>query len=738
MRKCNNFIFGAICSGVLLTGCAFNAKQPEPVKTQPAKTEADIKQEALIKDLSLAKFMFENKNDVKAFEIFLKYAEQGNTEAEAWLGRCYMNGIGTPVNYDKAFEYFSKAAAKNHPYGINGLGFCKQYGYGTAIDLRAAIDYYKKASDMGFPLSTLNLARSYSDQRGGFYDEKLAEEYFKKAVNLGEKGAKDLYASFLIDRKRYNEAIPLLQGSKDFFSMMLLAQCYENGWGVKVDIKKSLSIMEDAYKLPDRGQWRASSFYTAGLEEMVINGQTDFARHCFKVGAEQGDRECLYIYANTLKDSGLLDEAIKYMSQAADIGYDYAQFEVGKMLMDKKDFPEAIRYLTSATLSERTKFVAVEYLSSIYRDLNNQKQKNHWDIYGYSLGNAFCRNELATEKLLTGVDENIAVAAAWSALSLIEDNKFGNDRFYEIMKRGYDRLRILADKGNGNALFALGVLGCLSEKGHPNATIGLELLERAVKQKDGNACYILGNIYRIGTLVTKDLKKALAWYQQGADLNDARCALWVATLFFNEKEFEKTTLEEFKKAFEKCISLNEYSMLYEYAQVMEFVAKDLKKAEELYRWAAKQGDTRAMIHLHDFLLKNNPDDAWDYLWKAVDLEDPYAEMKMADIQRFIWNQPRIAYALYLKANIHGEPCESYSRLAECYLTGYGCEPNARMFWKAAEDAYKNGSATICLTLGNVYRDGKICPRDLKKAKEYYAEGVKRGDENCKKELSELK
>ena len=50
-------------------------------------------------------------NGAKAFEIFRKYAEKGDTEAEAWLGRCYMNGIGTAVDHKKAFEYFSKAAA---------------------------------------------------------------------------------------------------------------------------------------------------------------------------------------------------------------------------------------------------------------------------------------------------------------------------------------------------------------------------------------------------------------------------------------------------------------------------------------------------------------------------------------------------------------------------------------------------------------------------------------------------
>ena len=737
--KHNNIVLGIAFSGIVLTGCVFNDQKVEEVKPQSiakVKTDAEIK---LNKDLALAKFMFENKNDAKAFEMFLRYAAQGNTEAEAWLGRCYMNGIGTPINYDKAFEYFSKAAAKNHPYGINGLGVCKEYGYGTDIDLRAAIGCFKKAADMGFPLATLNLAKSYSDKKGGFYDEKLAEEYFKKAVAINANGAKDIYASFLIDRERYSEAFPLLQGAKDFHSMMSLAQCYENGWGVAVDIKKSLSIMEEAYRLPDKGQRGANSFYVAGLEELIINGQTDFARHCFKIGAEQGDRESLYNHALSLKDNGLFDEAIKYMMRAADIGHDYAQLEVGKMLKDKKDFTWAIKYLIMATLSERTKYAAVEILSSLYYDLNDLKQMNHWSIYGQSIGLASCRNNLATEKLLTGIDENIALAAAWSALSLLDDNKFGSDRFYEIMKRDYDRLRVLADKGNNNALFALGVLGCLNEdKNHPNIAIGLELLERAVKQKNAYACYVLGNIYSNGTLVPKDLKKAIEYYRKGAEYQNAQCARMVALMLYNEKEFQNSSLEAFKKAFEKCIALNEFSLLYEYGRVMEFIGKDMKKAEELYRWAAKQGDTRAMIHLHDFLFKSNPDAAWDYLGKAVELENPYAELKMGDIQQFIWNQPRIAYSLYLKANIHGEPCESFSRLAECYLFGYGCEPNAKMFWKAADEAYKKGSATICLTLGNVYREGKICPRDLKKARECYVEGVKRGNKYCQKALDELK
>jgi TPR repeat protein len=212
----------------------------------------------------------------------------------------------------------------------------------------------------------------------------------------------------------------------------------------------------------------------------------------------------------------------------------------------------------------------------------------------------------------------------------------------------------------------------------------------------------------------------------------------VALMLYNEKEFQNTSFDDFKKAFEKCISLNELSMLYEYGRVMEFIAKDLKKAEELYRWAARQGDTQAMIYLHDFLLKKDPDAAWDYLWKAVELENPGAELQMAIVQGSVLKQPRIAYSYYLKSTRHGNSGDAYAGLAQCYLFGYGCEPNTKMFWKAANHAYKKGSATICLILGNVYRDGKICPRDLQKAGTYYAEGVKRGSKKCKEALAALK
>ena len=143
-----------------------------------------------------------------------------------------------------------------------------------------------------------------------------------------------------------------------------------------------------------------------------------------------------------------------------------------------------------------------------------------------------------------------------------------------------------------------------------------------------------------------------------------------------------------------------------------------------------------MFHLHNFLLKNDADEAFRFLWSAIALDNNDALVRMGDVQKR-WGQPRKAFIYYMKADINGDLTASV-RLAECFLNGYGCEKNLNCFWNIVQKAYENGSSDVCLILGNVYRDGKICPRDLKKAREYYAEGVKRGNEACKKALDTLK
>src|SRR5581483_4763288 len=52
----------------------------------------------------------DNKDEMKAFESFLKLAESGNTNAQNTVGNCYLNGKGTEKDENKSFEWFTKSS----------------------------------------------------------------------------------------------------------------------------------------------------------------------------------------------------------------------------------------------------------------------------------------------------------------------------------------------------------------------------------------------------------------------------------------------------------------------------------------------------------------------------------------------------------------------------------------------------------------------------------------------------
>ena len=62
-------------------------------------------------EYSLAKVQQSNK---RAFEWWLKSAEQGNVKAQYNLGCCYENEIGVILNRDNARVWYQQAAERGH------------------------------------------------------------------------------------------------------------------------------------------------------------------------------------------------------------------------------------------------------------------------------------------------------------------------------------------------------------------------------------------------------------------------------------------------------------------------------------------------------------------------------------------------------------------------------------------------------------------------------------------------
>lgn len=57
----------------------------------------------------------------KAFDYYLKSAEQGDLDALFAVGECYRHGHGTETDKGKAMLYLKKAAEKGHKSALNVL-----------------------------------------------------------------------------------------------------------------------------------------------------------------------------------------------------------------------------------------------------------------------------------------------------------------------------------------------------------------------------------------------------------------------------------------------------------------------------------------------------------------------------------------------------------------------------------------------------------------------------------------
>src|SRR2546423_368439 len=63
-------------------------------------------------------------DEKKAFELYQKAANLGNSVAQHTLANMYRKGVGVDKNYNKAFESFKKSAEGGYSNGIMMLGYC--------------------------------------------------------------------------------------------------------------------------------------------------------------------------------------------------------------------------------------------------------------------------------------------------------------------------------------------------------------------------------------------------------------------------------------------------------------------------------------------------------------------------------------------------------------------------------------------------------------------------------------
>lgn len=170
--------------------------------------------------------LYEEDDNKKAFEYFLKSAEIGLPEAMLVVGQIYDGRLGDVVGEDKkkAFDWFAKAAEYGDPDAQLELGQFYMNGTRCETDMSKAILWFKAAAH-----------RAFFDNPNGYACYWLGMIYY-----VGAEVEKNLRLAYSYFKNAYGlgcgDAIPMLY------------RCYTRGKGISVNNAKAEEIKEVADK----------------------------------------------------------------------------------------------------------------------------------------------------------------------------------------------------------------------------------------------------------------------------------------------------------------------------------------------------------------------------------------------------------------------------------------------------------------------------------------------------------
>ena len=110
------------------------------------------------------------KDDRTALMWFTESAKQGYLNAQYNTGIMYMEGRGVAVSKIDAFKWWELAAQRGHAPSQYNLGVLYAYGIATGKDVAKAIDLWQRAAAQGNAEARAVLHRVYSE---GMFGEPL-------------------------------------------------------------------------------------------------------------------------------------------------------------------------------------------------------------------------------------------------------------------------------------------------------------------------------------------------------------------------------------------------------------------------------------------------------------------------------------------------------------------------------------------------------------------------------------
>ena len=140
------------------------------------------------------------------------------------IGKMHCYGLGTEQDYEKAFEWFLKSAQEGNKFAQYSLANLYYYGNGVEKDLSQAFLWYRKSSEQGQPYASYAVAQMYDKGEYVSQSEETAQRYYKVALS----GFLELESKGQADDNLYYK----------------LGAMYKKGLGTEIDIPKAIEYFE--------------------------------------------------------------------------------------------------------------------------------------------------------------------------------------------------------------------------------------------------------------------------------------------------------------------------------------------------------------------------------------------------------------------------------------------------------------------------------------------------------------
>jgi uncharacterized protein len=283
---------------------------------------------------------------------FGKAATAGDPKAQNKLARLYAVGLGVEKNAEKAFEWFTKAADSGDPSHVYDLALAYDNGIGTGQDFRLAAKLYRKAAEGGFADAAASLGLLFQQGKGVPQDFGQALSLYEQAAAAGNARAQNnlgtMYTKGEGVSQDYKVAAEWFQKAADqgfAMAMTNLGVMYANGFGVELDEEKS----DELFRRGGRERAPGSGSPAEGLGFIYdprlapLTGTINL--DAFTISAQQGDPIAQFVmgYLSTLSVSGLAPDykaAVSWFRKSAEKGVAPAMSNLGILYLRGNGVPQ--------------------------------------------------------------------------------------------------------------------------------------------------------------------------------------------------------------------------------------------------------------------------------------------------------------------------------------------------------------------------------------------------------------